>query len=69
MARKKQKSFSVTALISKEKFYTMEFQKSVQTIAKGFIGFEYDSKKSILKCEFTSEKDANNFQQNMIKWS
>lgn len=70
MARKKKvKTISASAPIAKAKFFTIAFQKDAQKIARGYVGFEYDESKGILKCEFTSEKDALNFQENMKKWS
>ena len=70
MARKKKaKTISASAPIKRDKFFTIAFQRDAQKIARGYVGFEYDEAKGILKCEFTTESDALNFQQNMTKWS
>lgn len=65
---RKPKKFSISAPITRSKFYTMAFQREVQKIAKGYVGFEYDESKCILKCEFLCETDAINFQQKMKDW-
>lgn len=65
---RKSKKFSISAPITRSKFYTMAFQRDVPKIAKGYVGFEYDEASGILKCEFINEADALNFEQNMQKW-